>query len=428
MSRCLRGGFVMSGVQNIMTFASRSSNVEDAGFSADQFAVEPEHLDILLVEDEPADVRLIERTLREVQGFSIDLTIANSVDAALQLLSERHFDVALVDFFVDSDCGPELVPELTAQDPICAPILLTGHLTPETHHHAILNGAIASLSKNKLDPWQLEVTMRHAILQRYRACMQLKRAGRARQNPNLQPAIYRHIQTTLESLIASAESFEEGLTSGCEAVAIRSARDMRYLAEDLQNFFSDSLALSRPGQAKGDALADEAPCDLQSVLMDVARLLAPSCKERRQCLEVEFVDTPLGVDVPQCVLRRALTDFLLACMAASIERTTTNVSASCSGDAVAVTIQSQIAAELARTEEAEREFDALTSSAMALLDPFGVQVSWEASECGTKTVYHLRFEKGENSVRGDTKSGHLPKCGCAEKEMEDSKSDFVPVL
>ncbi len=392
--------------------------------------IEPEHLDILLLEDEPADVRLIERTLREVQGFSTDLVVADTVETALQHLRDRHFDVALVDFFVDSDCGPEIVPELIAQNPMCAPILLTGHLTPETHHHAILNGAIASLSKMKLDPWQLEVTMRHAIIQRYRMCKGLNGESQEQANPNLQPTIYRHIQTALGDLMSAAEAFEQGLASGSDAVAVRSARDIRFIADDLKSFFADSLALSGADATADDPPFDDAGCDLQSVLLDVSKFLAPSCREFKQSLEIELAESPLMVDIPACVLRRALTDFVVGCMSISGDRGRTSVSAESVNDLVVVSIRSQISPGVATDGSAVVEFNRLTASALALLDPFGVELS-EASDIGddaSGSAFQLRFAARDDGRHASDGGVASVACGCSSAVGKQPHRDTEPAI
>ena len=392
--------------------------------------IEPEHLDILLLEDEPADVRLIERTLREVQGFSTNLVVADTVEAALQHLRERHFDVALVDFFVDADCGPEIVPELVAQNPMCAPILLTGHLTPETHHHAILNGAIASLSKMKLDPWQLEVTMRHAIIHRYRSSNELKDGGQKQANPDLQPTIYRHIQTALADLTAATEAFEKGLANGSDALAVRAARDIRFIADDLKSFFADSLALSGEEIAAVDPAVDDAGCDLQSVLLDVSKFLAPSCREFRKSLEIKFAESPLMVDMPACVLRRALTDFFVGCMSVSGDRGRTSISAESADDLVLVNIRSQISQGAAVDGSAVLEFNRLTASAMALLDPFGVELIDEAgaSDDPAVSAFQLRFAARTCEVVAFEEADASMPCGCSSAVAKQPQRESEPVI
>ncbi|HEY1957276.1 MAG TPA: response regulator [Polyangiaceae bacterium] len=65
---------------------------------------------ILIVDDEPAVLRCLERVLRK----HYDVTTAERADAALILMSKRHFDAVLVDVDMPGMRGDELKAKLDA--------------------------------------------------------------------------------------------------------------------------------------------------------------------------------------------------------------------------------------------------------------------------------------------------------------------------
>lgn len=63
-----------------------------------------EIIKILLIEDNPGDAYLIEDNLKEFANFSYELIIAKTLNEALSVLNEQHFDIILSDLSLpDSD-------------------------------------------------------------------------------------------------------------------------------------------------------------------------------------------------------------------------------------------------------------------------------------------------------------------------------------
>jgi DNA-binding NtrC family response regulator len=99
---------------------------------------------LLVVDDEPGVLRLIERFARKI-GF--DVTTAASGKEALARLASEKAAVALVDLRMPEVDGLEVLRGIRAADPNCQVILMTGHASLETAIEAIKLGATDYLSK-----------------------------------------------------------------------------------------------------------------------------------------------------------------------------------------------------------------------------------------------------------------------------------------
>ncbi|HET9467309.1 MAG TPA: sigma-54 dependent transcriptional regulator [Vicinamibacterales bacterium] len=110
---------------------------------------------LLVVDDEPGILRLIERFATKV-GF--DVATAGSGREALQTLQSAKAAVALVDLRMPDVDGLEVLRRIRAADPDCQVILMTGHASIDTAIEAIKHGAMDYLSK-PLDFDRLEVLL-----------------------------------------------------------------------------------------------------------------------------------------------------------------------------------------------------------------------------------------------------------------------------
>jgi DNA-binding NtrC family response regulator len=99
---------------------------------------------LLVVDDEPGIVRLIER-FAEKLGFEV--TTAGTGGEALEKLESHNAAVALVDLRMPDVDGLEVLRRIRAADSNCQVILMTGHATVDTAIEAIKLGAMDYLSK-----------------------------------------------------------------------------------------------------------------------------------------------------------------------------------------------------------------------------------------------------------------------------------------
>ncbi len=83
-------------------------------------------MEILLVEDNPGDVRLVGELLTEAGAEEFDLTHVERLGEAVQRLREDHFDVVLLDLSLPDSNGLDTVVRLQAAAPHVPIVVLTG--------------------------------------------------------------------------------------------------------------------------------------------------------------------------------------------------------------------------------------------------------------------------------------------------------------
>ncbi len=99
---------------------------------------------VLLVDDEMEFTRGIGKILRR-RGFEV--VEAGSADAALALVEERCFDVALLDIKMPGKDGIQLLSDFRRIIPNVQVILMTGHLSVNEEKSGREGGAFAYLLK-----------------------------------------------------------------------------------------------------------------------------------------------------------------------------------------------------------------------------------------------------------------------------------------
>ncbi len=107
-------------------------------------------LQTLVIEDDEESGRALGQFL-EAQGLAT--TIAKTLAAARQALTEREFDLVMLDVQLPDGSGTELLPEL--EDKRADVVMVSGHSTLEDAIAALRLGAIDFLQK-PLDVYQLK--------------------------------------------------------------------------------------------------------------------------------------------------------------------------------------------------------------------------------------------------------------------------------
>src|SRR6059058_2047545 len=135
---------------------------------------------ILIIDDE-AEIRESLQTLLEFEGYEVE-TAANGAQG-LSKVSDRPFDLVLLDLALPDRNGLDLLPEIRAIDPQLSIIMITAYGTVEDAVRAMQFGAVNFLQK----PWDNEKLLAdiRAAVARRRAeeeNIQLKRALKQRYN------------------------------------------------------------------------------------------------------------------------------------------------------------------------------------------------------------------------------------------------------
>lgn len=121
------------------------------------------NFEILLVEDNPGDARLLRENLSDAAPESFTLTLAQSLNEAATLLRERRFDAILLDLSLPDSHGMDTVAGIHAvarYEPI---IVLTGVDDETVGMESVRRGAQDYLVKGQTDTRLLVRAIRYAI-------------------------------------------------------------------------------------------------------------------------------------------------------------------------------------------------------------------------------------------------------------------------
>lgn len=121
-------------------------------------------LQILLIEDNPADASMITSLLTQARGWEFALTWATDLSRGLERLRETRFDVLLLDLGLPESSGLATVQRLFAQaQPVPTLIVLSGLTDEEIAIMALRAGAQDYLVKGQVDSALLVRAIRYAI-------------------------------------------------------------------------------------------------------------------------------------------------------------------------------------------------------------------------------------------------------------------------
>lgn len=129
---------------------------------------EPWKLNVLVVDDEPADRLWISRLLRDSDEFDSVVIEASSLGEASELLGVHDFHVALIDYHLLEDMGDAVVRTVERKKPSCATVLVSSYAMSEVTLFGLRAGANAAVSKAVIDTELLETTIRFALYNRKR--------------------------------------------------------------------------------------------------------------------------------------------------------------------------------------------------------------------------------------------------------------------
>jgi CheY-like chemotaxis protein len=118
---------------------------------------------MLLVEDNPADISLIKEYLSEEPPFQYELIEADSLNAALSLLSHNDFDIVLLDLDLPDSSGLDTARRVITEYSETAVLVLSDPMNKEVAQQAVRYGAEDYLTKNILLPAILYKSISYAI-------------------------------------------------------------------------------------------------------------------------------------------------------------------------------------------------------------------------------------------------------------------------
>ena len=104
-------------------------------------------IQVLLVEDNPGDARLIRETLSETNPDQFELVYAERLDSALELVDQGAVDLVLLDLTLPDSSGLDTLTRMQSHAPVAPIIVLTGLDDEDLALGAVGEGAQDYLTK-----------------------------------------------------------------------------------------------------------------------------------------------------------------------------------------------------------------------------------------------------------------------------------------
>ncbi len=125
-----------------------------------------EHIKVLLIEDNPADARLVKEMLVEAQNTSFDLEWKERLSAGLERLAEGGIDIVLLDLMLPDCRGFDTFARTKVQAPQIPIVVMSGLDDEALAVRAVREGAQDYLVKRRVDSDLLVRAIRYSIERR----------------------------------------------------------------------------------------------------------------------------------------------------------------------------------------------------------------------------------------------------------------------
>lgn len=132
-----------------------------------------EFINILLIEDNHSDIRIIRTMLKDAGHGLFKMSEADNLAAGLEYLKSDNFDIVLLDLGLPDSTGLETLKRVQAAEPDIPIVIMTVSDSDEQALEAVKNGAQDYLVKGKVDSYIFIRSIRYAI-ERQRMFMVLR--------------------------------------------------------------------------------------------------------------------------------------------------------------------------------------------------------------------------------------------------------------
>ena len=120
-------------------------------------------INILLVEDNPADIKLLKVYLKDIYGDDVIFSTALSLNEAINKVERNKFDVVMLDLTLPDSSGTETLTKLHHCIPETPIIVLTGMENTNIGINVVKMGAQDFLEKDEVSEKSLKKSISYSI-------------------------------------------------------------------------------------------------------------------------------------------------------------------------------------------------------------------------------------------------------------------------
>ena len=263
-------------------------------------------LQVLLIEDNDLDARLVAEMVRDLDalrgdGRRLRLTWAESMDEAFRLLGDRTFDAVVLDLHLGRSVGMESLEILRRRAPDVPVVVLSGTLEPEASRRSLQLGAQDFLAKDDLSGSAIARAVLHAVERRQSERL-VRLSERMASIGRLVSGVAHEINNPLSSILHLSEDLLLDSRSAEDVEALELIRD--------EAIRSGTIIRRLLSFARGSDL-QRSPVALGRLLMSTERLVANQVELLGVKLSIEFPPVDISLSIDETSIEQVLVNLIL---------------------------------------------------------------------------------------------------------------------
>lgn len=120
-------------------------------------------LNVLLVEDDDIDARIIGLVADQLEDFELGVTRVNSLVAARAAVADAKFDICLLDFWLGHESSLRFLSALEAMDSLMGTVVISNITNSEAASLRLSTGRSYFLPKSECMPRQLRTAIEAVV-------------------------------------------------------------------------------------------------------------------------------------------------------------------------------------------------------------------------------------------------------------------------
>lgn len=201
---------------------------------------------VLVVEDDPADMLILDRQLSMPSAVNVVLRCNSRVEDAVHRLRREHFDVVMLDMSLPDGEGLGNIDRILEADPKAAIIVLTGREDEKFAVDAVRRGAQDYLVKGQFDGRTLAKTIQYA---RERSRLRVKLDEQGEEESQAKNRFISHVSHELRTPLTAIHHFatilEEGIGGELTAKQLEFMAVLQRNVVHLKKMIGDLMDVTR---------------------------------------------------------------------------------------------------------------------------------------------------------------------------------------